>query len=222
MDLLHWCSIWNTSLAGCRFIQHEWYNPSVVINRDGQKFNHYLDKLILDEAKREGRKRNLEEQQNNAASRDNNFSKLTSYTSVTPSSGTLAKHNIYELGEGRLAKVKEKEDMTASKKQRIGAKKLEQKEKSSVRFKTAFEKYRQGETLTRDNLVALINKTKLTNDPPNGKNLRDLAQQWNERKHRLDEYLGDILVQDIHPAIDTECLIPNDFPIDDATMAINL
>jgi hypothetical protein len=118
--------------------------------------------------------------------------------------------------------VKEKEEMAENKEQRIGAKKFDQREKSSVCFQTAFAKYWKGDTLTRENLVALINKTKLPNVPPNRNNLRDLAQQWHEQKHRLDENLGDIPVQDNNPAVHMELLDPIGTTIDDVTTAIVL
>jgi hypothetical protein len=54
--------------------------------------------LILDETKKEGRKRKLEEQHQEKLNRDNNFNALTDYTRIAASSGSLAKHNIYERG----------------------------------------------------------------------------------------------------------------------------
>jgi hypothetical protein len=160
------------------------------VNTKGKLFNHYLHKLIFDEAKREGRKRRLEEQQQEELSRDNNFAVLTVFFRLAASSGSLAKHNIYELGEGLLAKVKEKEDNSAIKKRRIGATKDARSRKNSVRFQIAFGKYTGNKTLTREDLVALINKIKLPTDSANGKNIRELTVQWEQRKHRLNDYLG--------------------------------
>jgi hypothetical protein len=37
----------------------------------------------------------------------------------------------------------------------------------------------------REDQNALINRTKVTTDAANGKNMRELTTQWTERKHRL-------------------------------------
>jgi hypothetical protein len=46
-----------------------------------------------------------------------------------------------------------------------------------------------GLILTREDLVALITKTKLPEDAANGRNIRKLAIQWDNRKHRLNVFL---------------------------------
>jgi hypothetical protein len=71
-------------------------NVLVSINKEGTQFNIYLNRFILEEAKQEGRKRKLEEQQHEALARDNNFIALTKFTGIAPFSGSLAKHNNYE------------------------------------------------------------------------------------------------------------------------------
>jgi hypothetical protein len=174
---------------------------SISINQDGPTFNSFLDRFIVEEAKKEGRKRKLADQQQRAETIDSTFALLTTFTSVAPCSGSMAKHNIYELVEGLLAKVREREDMIEKKKVRTGIRKYEQQQKHGVRFKTAFTKYREGKVLTREDIVALITKTKLPNDAPNGKNLKDLKLQWEERKHRLDDFIGEqtLNVNNIHP-----------------------
>jgi hypothetical protein len=165
-------------------------NTMASINKKGTKFNQCLHQFILEEAKKEGRKRKLEEQQKEMENRDENFAALTTYTRIAATSGSLAKHNIYEIGAGLLAAVKEKEEIEAQKRQRISSKTVEREKKSSVKFQQAFEKYKTGKTLTREDLVALINRTKVTTDAANGKNMRELTTQWAERKHRLDDYIN--------------------------------
>jgi hypothetical protein len=132
----------------------------VSINKEGKKNNSYLDQIIVNEAQKEGRQRKLEEQQKEMTDRDANFLALITYTRVAGISGSLAKHNIYEIGAGLLDKVKEREETELRKKQRINTKMIERNNKSSVRFQTAFAKYRVSKTLTREDLVALINRTK--------------------------------------------------------------
>jgi hypothetical protein len=70
--------------------------------------------------------------------------------------GSLAKHNVYEIGECLHAKVKEKEDMKERKTMKTGIHKFEQEHKNNVRFKKAFQKYRDGIKLTREDLIVLI------------------------------------------------------------------
>jgi hypothetical protein len=157
-------------------------------NTSGIKVNHYLHQFILHEATKEGRKRRLEEQQKEAAERDDNFTALTSYTRMAALLGSLAKHNVFELGAGLLAKVQEKYDIELRKRQNIYMKTEERAKRSSVRFQTAFSKFKTGKVLTRDDLVALINKTKQTT--ANGKNLRELILQWEDRKNRLHDFIN--------------------------------
>jgi hypothetical protein len=71
-----------------------------------------------------------------------------------------------------LEKVKERDDMMEQKKRRIGTKKVEQDRKSELRFTKALEKYRLGATLSREDLVALINRTKHQDDGANGKKFK--------------------------------------------------
>jgi hypothetical protein len=164
-------------------------NTLASVNKDGKKYNTFLDQFILNEAKKEGRKRKLEEQQKEAAARDSNFTALTNYTRIAASSGSLAKHNIFEIGAGLLAKVKEKDDTEKRKKARISMKTNERERKNSERFQQAFAKLRSGRLLTREDLVALINWTKIATDGANGKNMKELSLQWEERKHRLNDYI---------------------------------
>jgi hypothetical protein len=159
-------------------------------NQQGKKFNLFLDQFILSEAKKEGRKRKLDEQQKEEAERQNSFVALTDYTRIAASSGSLAKHNIFEIGASLLAKVKEKDDNEERKRQRISIKMKERSKKGSEKFQKAFDKYKKGKALTREDLVALINKTKRATDAANGKNTKELTLQWEERKYRLDEFIG--------------------------------
>jgi hypothetical protein len=64
-----------------------------------------------------------------------------------------------------------------------------QKKKSSEKFEIAFGKYKKGKLLTREDLVALINKMKVRNDAANGKNIKELTMQWEQRKHQLDKII---------------------------------
>jgi hypothetical protein len=160
-----------------------------TINTTGKTFNNYLNKFILEEAKKEGRKRKLDEMKKKVESQDNNFAVLTDYTSISTSSGGIAKHNIYEIEEALLRKVEEREHNAEQKKQRVSVTKETRQQKSNLRFKLAFTKYTSGKALTREDLVALINKTKQPTDTATGKNVRELTAQWNVRKERLDDYL---------------------------------
>jgi hypothetical protein len=168
---------------------------STTIKTTGTAFNNYLNQFILDEAKKEGRKRKLEALRQDAETRDNNFSALTDYTAIAASSGGIAKHNIYEIGEGLLTKVQEKEDIAEQKKQRISLTKEARNQKNSERFQRAFTKYASGKSLTREDFISLINKTKLPNDTATGKSIKELSLQWNERKYRLDEFLSILPIQ---------------------------
>jgi hypothetical protein len=51
--------------------------------------------------------------------------------------------------------------------------------KNRVRFQKAFRKFRNGTTLTQEDLLALINKPKLTTDAANSKNYK-LSLQWED------------------------------------------
>jgi hypothetical protein len=159
-----------------------------IINQTVLKFNNGLNQFILIEAKKEGRKRKLEEQQKKVAAREENFTSLVNYTRLTASSGSLAKHNIFEIGAGLLAKVREKDEAEERKKQRISFNTVEREKQNGVRFQHAFSKYKNGKSLTREDLIALINRTKIASDPANGKNTKELTMQWEERKHRLNVF----------------------------------
>jgi hypothetical protein len=63
-----------------------YYNTIDTINQKGKIFNHHLHLFILNEAKKEGRKRNLDEQQKDVANRDVNFSLLSTYTRIAATS----------------------------------------------------------------------------------------------------------------------------------------
>jgi hypothetical protein len=95
----------NSSLASRASNQTENITDSseaLSINTEGNKFKQYLNQFIMTEAKREGRKRKLEEQQKEIRSPDENFSTLTDYTRIAASFGSLAKHNIFGIGAGLL------------------------------------------------------------------------------------------------------------------------
>jgi hypothetical protein len=55
----------------------------VEINKDGKRFNNYLDDLILDEARKEGRKNKLDNTHQEAARRERDLSLLTIYHNCT-------------------------------------------------------------------------------------------------------------------------------------------
>jgi hypothetical protein len=139
-----------------------------------------LNRFILEESKKEGRKRKLEEQQKEAVNRDNNFAALTKLTGITPSSGSLAKHNIFEIVEELLETVKARQVLDEQRKQRICNRKMDINVKNGVRFQKAFAKYRIGTQLTREDLLALITKTKIPSDSANGRYYRELSLQWEE------------------------------------------
>jgi hypothetical protein len=78
-------------------------NTMDSINQTVKKFIHYLHLFIVNETKKEGRKRKLEEQQKEEANRDANFFLLSTYTRIAASLRSLVKHNIFEIGKGLLA-----------------------------------------------------------------------------------------------------------------------
>jgi hypothetical protein len=106
------------------------------------------------------------------ANRYANFSNLSTYTRIAATSGSLAKHNIFEMGAGLLAKVKEKEETAERKKQRINTKTIKREQKGSEKFISALAKYKSGRNLTREDVLALINRTKHSSDEANGKTLK--------------------------------------------------
>jgi hypothetical protein len=69
-------------------------------------------------------------------------------------------------------------------------------------------KYRNGKTLTREDIVALINKTKLESVQGNGKNMKEISLQWDKQKHRIDVFTppkdmqADLLALHILPVVD--------------------
>jgi hypothetical protein len=184
-------TLWITSyLTIERWSQHQRQNILISIpdfdvlasiNKEANKFNNNLNHFILEEAKQEGRKRKLEEQQQEALSRDNNFVALTKFTGIAPSSGSLVKHNIYEVGAGLLEMVKAQEELEEQKRKRIISWKNDIDNKNSVRFQKTFAKYLNGTTLTRGDFLALITKTILSTDATNGKNIRELVLKWKGR-----------------------------------------
>jgi hypothetical protein len=87
-----------------------------TINKEGNRFPTYCHWFILEETKKEGRRQKLEEQQQEAINRDNNFASFTKLTGITPSSGSLAKHNVYEIGEGLLETVNPREEIKEQRK----------------------------------------------------------------------------------------------------------
>jgi phosphoserine aminotransferase len=61
--------------------------------------------------------------------------------------------------------------------------------KNRVRFQKAYRKYRNGTTLTREDLMALITKTKLATNAAHSKKYGELSLQWEDRKHRLNDFV---------------------------------
>jgi hypothetical protein len=61
-----------------------------------------------------------------------------------------------------------------------------------VRFLKAIGKYRQGITITSEDLLALITKTKLLTDATNGKSFPELALQLENQKHQVNDFVEDI------------------------------
>jgi hypothetical protein len=87
-----------------------------------------------------------------------------------------------------FAKGKEKEETDKQKMQRINVNTIKSEKKSSVTLQSAFENYMSIKIITQEDVVAHINRAKLSSDAANGKNMKELTIQWEQHKHKINDF----------------------------------
>jgi hypothetical protein len=173
-------------------------SPSTIVikvNTSGSTVSNYLDCLVAHEIRDAGRKRKYEEQRSKTNDNNQRLDLLKDITKI--SSGQLASINKWTLGPDVLRKVQEKEDQDQQKKAAIASRKIQQQQKDSTNFRAAFNKYSNNQQLTAADTRTLLKKVRHRDDSPLALRKVDLDQQWEKRKHRLDDFR-------ITPAVPTQ------------------
>jgi hypothetical protein len=106
---------------------------SVMINKDGKTVSNYLNHLLVQESKDEGRKRKYEEQQQRKKDNDDKINVLKGMAKIT--SGKLVGNDHHILGTDLLRKVQENEDQEQQKKQAVMNGKSIQQDKEREKFR---------------------------------------------------------------------------------------
>jgi hypothetical protein len=182
---------------------------SFEVNLKGPTTDKMLHRLISEQAKDLGRIKRYEEQLKQMEELKNKLDVLKGLTQIT--SGQLAAAGIYTLDEDLCDLMKTKDDNDKQKRSEIEIRKQQQQEKERQSFRVSYQKYVRNERLSAADLKVLLRRVRLPADPIiKATRLADLQQMWNERKSRLDDYLGVVEVAD---AID-DAVVDNNIFID--------
>jgi hypothetical protein len=159
------------------------------LNVEGPVVSSMLDLLVDNKAKSEGHKEKNKEKKRKIEETNNKLALLAEVSNVT--SGQLACQNIYTLTcEEVISKVRTTEVNKQQKRSEIDVKKAAQQAKESQQFRQAYQKYANNQRLAASDLRALIRKTKHhRDDSPVRSKMLELQEQWDRRKHRLDDFL---------------------------------
>jgi hypothetical protein len=189
----------NTNLASVLDNQQPFY-----FNLNGKKMNMFLDHLVQEAAKGEGRKRRFKEQQESNKKRKEGYDLLANITTV--SSGQLAINDIWTLGPNVFQKVKEKEEMEECKKASVEAKKQIQQQKRQQDLQMSYAKY--------VNYRHLIRHVHRPGDDAVATKTDDLRKQWEKYKSRFVIFLSTpptVITE--NNFVGTECTQTNNFSI---------
>jgi hypothetical protein len=117
----------------------------------------------------------------------------------------LAIRNQWVLGPTVLEKVHEKTLEDEKKMKQAADKKALQSAKDTIKFREAFQRYATQQRLTTADYCTLLRHVKRRDNMLLASKVHDLMLQWEERKHGLDDYLANPLVD--FSMIDTSAII---------------
>jgi hypothetical protein len=80
-------------------------------------------------------------------------------------------------------------DKDEEKKKIVNKKKSSQVQKEQEKFRASFQRYIRNETLKSDDYRTLLQRFKRSNDSPLRSKVGEMMQQWQQRKHRLDDFV---------------------------------
>jgi hypothetical protein len=186
---------------------------SFEVNLKGPTTDKMLHKLISEQAKDIGRIKRYEQQLKDMEDLKSKLDVLKSLTAVT--SGQLAANGIYTLDENVRDLIVTKEENEKKKKMEIENRKQQQKDKEHHNFRVSYQKHIQNQRLSAADLKILLRRVRQPEDGViKATRLADLQRMWDERKSRLDDYLGVVEVVDaIDDAID-DAIVENNIFVD--------
>jgi hypothetical protein len=114
-------------------------------------------------------------------------------------SGQLAMGGRYILNKDLYNFVDRKEIADRKKMDDIISKKNVQHEKESNEFRKSYQKYAKNLPLSTTDIRSLIRKVKHRDDSPLKTKTAELKQQWERRRHRLNDYF--LNPQNVEPAV---------------------
>jgi hypothetical protein len=166
-------------------------NPPIdltVMNTNGPAVTGYVDQLLQDKMKDDGRRRRFNADRERGRNNEQRLDALNRITKL--SSGQLAVNDHWRLTDKELLlKAQAKQDSEDQQKQQAAARRYEQTAKSQEKFIVAYNKYASNQNLHSEDLKALIKKVKKKDDTPLRSKITELREQWNRRKHRLMDFV---------------------------------
>ena len=162
-------------------------NQSTInINTTGPLFQTYLDKIIDQEMKNQGRRLKYKEFKEENEHREVLLEKLKKLT-TTLTSGSLVSHKQFCLTDSEyLELAKRKQADNDDKNNRKEKRRIIKSTNEDNRFVVAHKKLKSGnEVLLRDDIKALLKKVKQKTDSPLKNSMKELRLQWERQKSCL-------------------------------------
>jgi hypothetical protein len=157
-----------------------------TVNTTGTKTNAYIDKIYRHNNRLGGTKRKYEEEKAKWELQQEGIDILADIGQVT--SGQLCLRNKWILDNTVRDKVDEKEEADKQKQEEIDQKKSLQ-EKETNKFKETFQRYVSNQRMNATDYRTLLRRVKQKNDSPLRPKLDGLMQQWQQRKHRIEDFI---------------------------------
>jgi hypothetical protein len=150
--------------------------------------SYYMDLIIEEERKSEGRKQKFIKLKSEVKTREEKVEHFKKLTKI--SSSVLAANNHYVLDRMILNQVQEKHDMDEAAKQVAEQKRNEKKRSADEKFYKVAEKFVSGAQLSVDDMRCLLLRVKSRTDSPLRTKKADVERQYNDRKHRIEEVIS--------------------------------
>jgi hypothetical protein len=148
---------------------------------------HFMDKLIEEEKRNEGRVKKFKEAKESLKSKEAKAEKLATLTKV--SSSVLAVNNHFVLDKGVLSIVERNEEEAFRKRKEVETRKAEVQKKADDKYFSALNKYGKKGALTKDEMKVLLTRHKTSADSPIKSKVSEIRVQFDARKHRLQPFL---------------------------------
>jgi len=144
---------------------------------------HYIDKLIEEERRNEGRVKKFKEAKESLKNKEAKAEKLAAITKV--SSSVLAVSNHYVLDKGVLSIVEKNEEEAVKKRVESETRKLDQQKKADDKYFAALRKMANNAALNKKHMKVLLMRHKHSQDSPIKPKVAELNVQFEARKQRL-------------------------------------